>query len=152
MNMISKLALALLATTFAISAHADPINIELLPDGGGTPASIGGFDLTPFDEPAIPDAGCGPWNDGVTSTDSPISGQVNFQDQGGSPLCMSVQDPDWWQWDHGNVFTTGVPWVVLVMPDDVRAFTLFVGANITGRGWIEGEDADGHHKSARRPE
>ena len=142
-QQIIRTFVMLVACALPLSAHADQIVIEVL-DGSDTPDSLGGFDLTQFDEPTIPNPGCGPYSDGVTSTASPIEGTVDFEAQDGSPLCMSVQDPDWWQWDHGNVFTTDVPWVELVMPTNTRAFTLWVGANMTGRGWIEALDEFGH--------
>lgn len=123
-------------------ASADPIVIESL-DGGTTPATLGGFLMTEFDAPIIPADGCGPYGDGVYSTDSPISGQVDFVSQSGDSLCMSVQDPAWWEWDHGNVFTTNVSWVELLMPASTRAFSLWVGANMTGRGWLEAVGDDG---------
>lgn len=147
MKNLSKLAVAILATTFAFSASATPIKIVTL-DGGDQPLTLGDHDeytMTPFGSTAIPDSGCGPYNDGVTSTPSPIGeGSVEFEVKGGgTPLCMSVQDPYWWQWGHGNVFTTHVPWVELKMPTDTRAFTLWVGAKWTSRGWIEGLDQNG---------
>ena len=131
------------ALTVSFAANADPIVIEVL-EGGSTPATLGGFVMTEFDKPALQGSGCGPYSDGVYSTDSPISGQVDFEAQDGSPLCMSVQDPDWWEYGHGNVFTTDVPWVELIMPDSTRAFSLWVGANMTGRGWIEAVDGAGN--------
>lgn len=140
-RIYSTLLIATLALPF--SANANQIIIELLP-GGQTPGSINGLGLTPFAEPDVPLGGCGYFENGATSTPSPISGDVQFVTAAGDPLCMTVQDPAWWQWDHGNVFTTGVPWVELIMPAGTRAFTLFSGANIWGRGWIEGIDSDGN--------
>ena len=131
------------ALTFWLPANATEIVIEVI-GGGENPGELGGFELTTFDEPIIPAGGCGPYNDGVMSTDSPIDGVVQFQTQDGDPLCMSVQDPDWWEWDHGNVFTTDVPWVELIMPEDTRAFLAWVGGNMTGRGWIEAIDGTGN--------
>lgn len=61
-----------------------------------------------------------------------------------SQLCMLVQDPSWWQWEHGNVFTTSESWIELVLPDDTFAFTLWVGG-VSGRGWIEAFDDGGGH-------
>lgn len=147
MKRLSKAVIATLACAALPSAYADLISIEVLPDGGATPASIGGFDLTSFSQPAVPAEGCDAWgdgsSDGVTSTGDAATGIVEFVESDGvTPLCMSVQDPDWWEWDHGNVFTTHVNWVELIMPEDTRAFTLFVGA-VSGRGWIEGKDGDG---------
>jgi hypothetical protein len=124
------------------AALATPIVIVEL-DGSTSPDILGGYTMTQFDQTAIPNPGCGNYNDGVYSVASPIDGQVDFETQGGDPLCMSVQDSDglsWWTGDHGNVFTTDVPWVELIMPTNTRAFSLFVGANMTGRGWIEGID------------
>lgn len=132
------------ALTLSCAANATPIVIEVL-DGGDTPDTLGGFVMTEFDNPSIPTDGCGPFGgDGVYSTDSPISGQVDFEKQDGTPLCMSVRAPGWWDQthEHGNVFTTDVPWVELIMPESTRAFSLWVGANMPGRGWIEGVDGD----------
>ena len=138
-----RAASLLAAALLPLAAAADPVIIVI--DGGDGFDSYGGYDITEFDQQATPADGCGPWNDGVFSVPSPISGQVEFMEQGGvTPLCMSVQDPDWWEWDHGNVYTTGVNWVELIMPDDVRYFELFVGGNMTGRGWIEALDSDGN--------
>lgn len=137
------LILVVLITSAFTSANADPIIVTYNDADGLDP--LGGYHMTQFAEPAIPLEGCGNYYDGVYSTASPISGEVRFMEQGGTtPLCMSVQDPDWWEWDHGNVFTTDVPWVELLMPTDTRAFSLWVGSNMTGRGWIEGEDGDGN--------
>jgi hypothetical protein len=139
-QIFSKLSIVA-ALMLSFAANADPIVIEVL-EGGSTPATLGGFVMTEFDEPALQASGCGSYSDGVYSTDSPILGQVDFEAQDGSPLCMSVQDPDWWEYDHGNVFTTGVSWVELIMPENTRAFSFWVGASFTGRGWIEASDGD----------
>ena len=137
---------------FSLTALADPM-VVVIDEGehgghGTGNGTLGGYDMTLFDAPVAPDSGCaatGHTDFGVTSTASPISGQVDFvQHDGVTPLCMSVQDPDWWQWDHhGNVFTTTENWVELVLPENTRAFWFYVGAT-SGRGWIEGEDALGH--------
>ena len=148
MKNLLKFFVAILATTFAFSASATAIKIVPLA-GGDQPLTLGDHNeyvMTEFAEPAIPhpDDGCGHYQDGVTSTPAPGGGSVDFQVRGGgSPLCMSVQDPYWWQWDHGNVFTTHVPWVELKMPTNTRAFTLWVGAKWSSRGWIEGLDQNG---------
>ena len=137
------LALPLLLLVAAATTKADPIIVTF--DSATAPDPLGGYVMTEFDTPLIPSSGCGNWTDGVYSTASPISGDVQFMEQGGTtPLCMSVQDPDWWEWDHGNVFTTHVAWVELIMPTDTRAFSFWVGSNMTGRGWIEAIDSDTH--------
>lgn len=139
--------------TFIIpfAAVADPMLIVIDQgenNGFGTgDDTLGGYDMELFDEPLAPGSGCaatGSTEFGVTSTPSPISGQVDFVDYDGNPLCMSVQSPNWWQWDHhGNVFTTTENWVELVLPVDTRAFWFYVGAT-SGRGWAEGEDEYGN--------
>jgi len=148
MKKLTLLNLTLAAAVFFGTANASPITIEVLDDGGNMPAFLGGYELTAFDNPAIPDAGCDAWGDGstngVTSTGSAATGTIEFVGQDGvTPLCMAVQDPDWWQWDHGNVFTTDVNWVELVLPEDTRALGVFVGA-VSGRGWIEADDGNGN--------
>jgi hypothetical protein len=136
--------IAVIATlSFSAAANATPIVIEVL-SGNENPESLGGFTLKEFEQVDIPASGCGNYNDGVFSTASPFSGDVEFETQNGDPLCMSVQDPDWWEHDHGNVFTTDINWVELVMPENTRAFSFWVGANMTGRGWIEADDGNGY--------
>ncbi len=144
-------ALAVTALIVPLAGLASPI-VLVIDEGenagfGTADGTLGGYDMTVFDEPVAPTSGCagtGYTDFGVTSTTSPLGGQVDFVDHDGNPLCMSVKDPDWWQWDHhGNVFTTTESWVELILPADTRAFWFYVGAT-SGRGWIEGEDAHGN--------
>lgn len=135
-NSLKKLSLLLLTGLFAsASALADPI-VEVY--GGGAAADpLGGYDMTEFTAPADSEGT-------VTSVASPIEGEVQFMRQGGvTPLPMSIEDPSWWEWDHGNVFTTDVHWVELIMPVNTRAFSFFVGASFNGVGWIEAFDSSG---------
>ena len=134
-NIKSKLIAGIVASTFiSLSALADPIIVEI--EGGEIPDSLGGFSLTPFDEPTAADC--------ATSTDSPLGGEVEFQNQSNDPMCMEVKDPNWWEWDHGNVFTTGENWIELVLPANTNAFVFWVGGNTGGTGWIEAyDDNDG---------
>jgi len=145
---------ALLVSTvlFPLTVFANPI-LVVIDQGennglGTADGTLGSYAMTLFDEPVAPVSGCaatGHTEFGVTSTASPIAGQVDFvQHDGSTPLCMSVKDPNWWEWDHhGNVFTTTENWVELVMPENTRAFWFYVGAT-SGRGWVEGEDASGN--------
>jgi len=151
MKRVIRNIAVVIAFILPLSALADPIVvvIDQGENNGTGPAdgTLGGYEMTLFDQPAAPTSGCagtGHTEFGVTSTLSPIDGQVDFVGQDGTtPLCMSVSNnPDWWQWDHGNVFTTTVNWVELIMPANTRAFSLYVGA-VSGRGWIEGENANG---------
>ena len=154
MKITSQKTLALSLILFGFAAQADPIVIETLPLTGENPDYLGGYEMTEFGSleglasTCTPTYGSGftnPPTEGVTSVASPISGEVSFETAGGAgSLCMGVQEVDWWQWDaHGEVFTTNVNWVELVMPEDTRAFSLWVGANMFGSGWIEAIDDSG---------
>ncbi len=136
---------------FPFAAIADPV-LLVIDEGqfngyGTADGTLGGYDMELFDAPIAPTSGCaatGYTDFGVTSTASPVAGQVDFVDYDGNPLCMSVKSPNWWQWDHhGNVFTTTESWVELILPVDTRAFWFYVGAT-SGRGWAEGEDQHGN--------
>jgi len=149
-------AVTLLALAIPFAASADPIIVVM--SGGTGMNPMGGYAMTDFAPVAgFPEGGgCTVQrydssthtyydsNTGATSAPSPIAGVVQFVDYSQNPLCMDVQNPDWWQYDHGNVYTTGVNWVELIMPDDTRAFSFYVGGNFTGSGWVEGIDAAGN--------
>ena len=144
--MINKQILQRLSTfaalTLSFAATADPI-IEVLPGGGNNPGTLGGYAMTNFSAPSTPTNGCY-LGKGVTSVASPISGEVKFQNKDGSSLCMTVKDPDWWEFDeHPNVYTTHVNWAELILPENTRAFSLFIGGSMPGSGWIEGVDNQG---------
>lgn len=120
---------------------AEPIIVEI--DGGEGMNPLGGYAMTPF---GMPDSGGGC----ATSTTSADGLTIDFTTRngadgtGGSPACMNVESPDWWEWDHGNVFTTDVRelnWVELILPADTRALWVYVGASFrNGSGWIEAFD------------
>ena len=142
---IKKLIQSVLVTfAFAVpfAANADPIIIVLAGGDGMDP--MGGYDMTEFDPVAVPIDGCGSGGTGAYSAPSPLGGDVVFIDYFQNPLCMNVDDPEWWQYDeHGNVYTTSVSWVELIMPDDTSAFSFYVGGNMSGSGWVEGIDENG---------
>ncbi len=149
MKILIRISLGLILTMLSVAANATPITIELLPNDGNAPTVLGGYAMTPFAQEPIPTGGCDAWGDGstdgVTQTGDSTTGIVQFVGSDHvTPLCMSVENnPDFWQWDHGNVFTTHVNWVELILPADTRAFSLHVGA-VSGRGWIDGIDHNGN--------
>ena len=117
-------------------AAADPV-IETF-SGPAAPDYLGGYQMTPIDAPASSPGS-------VSSVASPTAtgGDILFQQQGGATLDMTVDDPDWWQWaDHGNVYTTDIHWVELILPANTRALSFFVGAEFSGRGWIQAFDSN----------
>jgi hypothetical protein len=145
MENLSKLALALLATTFTFSANADPIEVVAL-DGGAHPDTLGGYEMTPFVAPADGRHRCTP---------SPSGGRVCFDDGSGNRIALVANDPRWWRYDgspspdHGNIFVvTGRSLVDLILPRNTRAISLFTGANGNARAWIRAYDDQ--HNSTRR--
>ena len=115
---------------------ADPIVVTF--DGPNSPDPLGPYAMTEF----VPctDPGC-PTT--ATEVASPIDGSVLFEDKNHLPLLMDIEDPAWWEYAHGDVYTTTIHWVELIMPTNTRAFSFFVGASFSGSGWIEGYDING---------
>jgi len=135
MKNLLKFFVAILATTFAFSASATSIPIEIveLPDGAH-PTTLGPYDMTAFPTPV----------DGVHACTASHSGQqLCFEDGNEVSMPLPADDPSWWQYpDHGNVFvlTAPVTWVDLILPANTRAFSFFVGANMHARAWIQAFD------------
>lgn len=140
MKNLPKFALATLATAFAFSANANPIEIVAL-SGGDTPTTLGGYELTPFDEPT-----------GTSNcTASASGGEVCFEDYYGNSVELPAESPWWWEFDessaldHGNIFVVrGENWIDLILPANTRAFSLFVGASGNGSAWIQAHDDAGN--------
>ena len=140
MENFSRFTLAILASAFALSAHADPIEIVALP-GGAHPTTLGGYTMTPFAEPS-----------GTSNcTPSASGGEVCFQDHDGNSVALPADDPWWWEYDgtpapdHGNIFVVhGHNWIDLILPPNTRAFSLFVGASGHGNAWIQAHDSAGN--------
>lgn len=143
MKYLSKLALAAFATAFVVSANADPIEIVALADGNH-PVELGGYVMTPFDEP----------NGTSDCTPSASGGEVCFQDYDGNSIALPAESPWWWEYDgtpapdHGNVFVVrGENWIDLILPANTRAFSLFVGASgrsSSDNAWIRAYDDQGN--------
>lgn len=117
--------------------------------------AAGGMVMTQFgDDPNAPGSI-------VTSVDSPLGGTVHFLEQDGTdpatdslPMIVgdpsvATGDPDWWQYDdHSSVYMTDVYWIELLFDtsgaNPVNGFSAFVGADFSGRGWIQGFDDQGN--------
>lgn len=122
-------------------AQANPIEIVPLPDGEH-PDELGGFTLSPFDEPT----------DGYhTCTESAFGNDVCFDDGSGTTsVSLLAADPGWWEYDdvsatpdHGNIFVvTDRNLVDLILPENTYAFSLFVGASSGGLAWIQAFNDD----------
>lgn len=135
-SMFRTVRLTAAALLFPCIALAGPIVIEPI-DGASDGGSLGGYDMTPFAAPATTGSG-----ETITSVDSPIAdgGTLEFTDKYGNALGMRAHDPDWWQYDHGNVYVTSTNWIELLMPAGTRAFSFWVGASFTGSAWIQAFD------------
>lgn len=104
MKNLSKLFVALLATTFAFSASATSIPIEIVPlddiDGlvdGDSPATLGGYEMTLLDPPESGPHSC---------TTAPSGDDVCFEDYWGNSTTLTAAAPPWWEYpDHGNILS-----------------------------------------------
>ena len=126
-----------LAALLPITAFADPIQVVEIP-GGDDGGNVNGYGMTDF----APVSGFE-----VDCIDSPIEGQVCFEDQYGEALSMfavDAYDEGWWEFDHGNILATGVDWIELILPANTRALSLWVGASFRGNAWIQAFDSVGN--------
>lgn len=131
MKAFSKITSALLVTAAVCSAHADPIEIVPL-SGGDSPSELDGYDMTLVTPPGSGDHSC---------TETPSSDQICFENENGDEVFLTAGDPDWWQYDHGSVFIVrNNRWIDLVLPPNTRAVSLFVGASMSGRAWVQATD------------
>ena len=142
MKITSQKTLALSLILFGFAAQADPIEIIALPDGKH-PTDLGGYVMSPFDEPA----------DGYhTCTESAFGNDVCFDDGNGTIISLEAGDPEWWEYDgtptpdHGNIFVvdSGRHLVDLILPENTFAFSFFVGASGGGSAWIQAFNDDGY--------
>ncbi len=101
-SMFDTIRIAAASLLLPCVAFAGPITIESI-DGDSDGGSLGGYDMTAFAAPEATAEG-----ETITSVDSPIAGggTLDFTDMNGDPLGMRAYDPDWWQYDHGNVYVT----------------------------------------------
>lgn len=136
MTILSRLFATALLYAYAAPSFSDAIHVEALADGHH-PDSLGGYTMTPFNEPTGT-ANCTP---------SPSGGEVCFKDYWGNDVALPAESPWWWQYDgspapnHGNVFVVRQHnWIDLILPANTRAFSLFVGASDQGRAWIQAFD------------
>lgn len=147
-----RLRLLAIAALLPLTAMATPIVIDPIP-GGDSGGTLGGYALTDFANPDPTDSN-NPADD-YHCVASPISGQLCFEDKHGNPEGMDASDPAWWEWDgtpgpdHQNVYTTDISWIELILPENTRAFSFWVGASFSGRAWIQAFDRDNGFSTQR---
>ena len=141
MYLKSMIKSALLASVFlSTQATAGLLTLEEYASNTSTPDTIGGYTMTDFDMN----------NDVLTgktsSLSSPINGTINFQDRDRNALDMtrSTADSTSW-WNNGestdyDIFTTDERLIRILLPENTRAFSFNVGANLNSTGnnaWIK---------------
>jgi hypothetical protein len=145
-----KLKTVLFAGILTISSNAFAgLMLETYSSGAAAPNNIGGYEMTDFSLNL---------SDGLSSSvTSPISGEILFRDNNGNSIDLTRDSADdlWW-WNNGesvdnNTYTTAdYHWIELVLPENTRAFSFNIGANMNAGGWLEGieDDSNGnilHH-------
>lgn len=140
-------ALAFLAlTSLGLSSPASAtLILNPYASGTATPTTIGGYAMTDF---AVTNGVGG----STTSVASPISGSLNFIDDGGDPLALTRRldsDVNWWVNGEGNpydIFTTDQHLVTILLPENTFAFSFNVGAKVDSTGqnaWLTATESTG---------
>ena len=89
---------------------------------------------------------------GDTSTvGSPISGQLTFERSSGASLSMNrhlANDTSWWNNVEADytIYTTDVTWIKILLPENTRAFSFNVGAELSSTGlnaWLKASETGG---------
>ncbi len=143
-----KQTLKALASTFAAALFASAANagliLEQYDSNTPTPDTIGGYAMTDFS--IVNDTQTG----GTSTVNAPINGSLTFTDIGGATLDMSrglADSTSWWvngETNDYDIFTTGVNWVTILLPENTRAFSFNVGSNMSARGWLTATEVAGN--------
>ena len=150
---MSRYLTAIVLSTFTVFGLISPASATLILDtytsGTATPTTIGAYAMTDF---AVTNGGAGIDGTTTTSAASPISGAVNFVDKDNNPLALSrhLADGTGW-WINGeagdyDIFTTGQHLVTILLPENTRAFSFNVGANLGSSGnnaWLTATESSG---------
>jgi len=143
MYLKSIIKTTVLATAFlSTQVMAGLLTLETYNTGVSTPEVIGGFTMTDFEMN----------NDVLTgstsSLSSPINGAIEFQDRDRNSLDMTRRTADatsWWNNGEStdyDIFTTGEHLIRILLPENTRAFSFNVGANLNSSGnnaWLKAE-------------
>jgi len=133
-------------TMLGLSSQASAsLILDVYASGTSTPTTIGGYAMTDF---AVTNGVGG----GTTSVMSPISGSLNFLDENNDPLVMSrrlADDVSWWgngETSDYDIFTTDNYLITILLPENTRAFSFSIGANLGGtnnNAWLTATESDG---------
>ena len=118
--------------------------LESYASGTATPTTVGGYAMTDFGLSGI---------SGTTSSVfSPVSGSVNFVDRYGNTADMVVDQADstaWWvngESSDYDIFLTGEHLITILLPENTRAFSFNVGADLGTTGinaWLTASESNG---------
>ncbi len=142
-STVKSLTSLSLAALFLSSTASAGLIIEEYDSGTAIPSTLGGYEMTNF----------GVVNNtlsGDTSTaESPLGGQLTFTDKAGATLELTrglADSTDWWingESSDYDIFTTGVNWVTILLPEETSAFSFSVGANMWAGGWLKATETNG---------
>jgi len=133
-------------TSLGLSSQASAsLILDSYASGTATPTTIGGYAMTDF---AVTNGMGG----STTNVISPISGSLNFLDQNNSPLGMSrrlADDVNWWNNGEASdydIYTTSNYLITILLPENTRAFSFSVGANLgstNNNAWLTATESSG---------
>ncbi len=133
-------------TSLGLSSQASAsLILDSYASGTATPTTIGGYAMTDF---AVTNGIGG----STTNVMSPISGSLNFLDQNNSPLGMSrrlADDVNWWNNGEASdydIYTTSNYLITILLPENTRAFSFSVGANLgstNNNAWLTATESSG---------
>ncbi|MFQ5487264.1 MAG: PEP-CTERM sorting domain-containing protein [Gammaproteobacteria bacterium] len=137
-------------TSLGLSSQAfATLILDTYASGTATPTTIGGYTMTDF---AITNGGAGIEGTTTTSAASPISGSLNFVDKNSNPLALTRRLADnvsWWvngEASDYDIFTTDQHLVTILLPENTRAFSFNVGANLgsaSDNAWLTATESSG---------
>jgi len=133
-------------TSLGLSSQASAsLILDAYASGTATPATIGGYAMTDF-------AVNNDMGGSTTNIMSPINGSLNFLDQNNNALAMTrrlADDVSWWvngEASDYDIYTTSNYLVTILLPENTRAFSFSVGANLGSTGnnaWLTATGSGG---------
>ncbi len=136
------LPVVLFLASFATGAQAAVL--ESYATGTPTPTTLGGYTMTDF----AYTGGSGT----TTSILSPLGGSLSFIDRNGiaAPMVIDQANNVSW-WNNGeaadyDVFLTGESLITILLPENTRAFSFNVGADLSSTGnnaWLTAAETTG---------
>jgi len=133
-------------TSLGLSSQASAsLILDSYASGTATPTTIGGYAMTDF---AVNNGMGG----STTNVISPISGSLNFLDQNSNALTLTrrlADDTNWWingEANNYDIYTTSNYLVTILLPENTRAFSFSIGADLGSSGnnaWLTATESDG---------